>query len=139
MKREGLAHAIVWAGARACHDYVLDQIGTADLRRAPLAVLLQGEARELLKRRLTPNQVTAALAAGGTHPYVLKVIAHALLSRSGDPGNAIQLRQSVWSRSSILPCSPPAAGRAGSSSVSCAGGTTHSSAGSGRGPRIFYH
>jgi hypothetical protein len=91
MKSEGLAHAIVWAGARAWHDFVLDQGWSADLRRAPLAVLLQGEARELLKPHLAPNQVTVALAAGGTHPYVLRVIAHAVLSRPGDPGSAISI------------------------------------------------
>jgi hypothetical protein len=91
IKSEVLAHAIVWAGARPWHDFVVKEIGTADLRRAPLAVLLQGEARELLKPHLTPNQVTAALAAGGTHPYVLKIIAHALLSCAGDVGRAIQI------------------------------------------------
>ena len=89
VKSEAPAHAIVWAGARSWHDFVRDQIGTADLLRAPLAVLLQGEARELLKPHLAPNQLTTALAAGGTHPYVLKVIAHDLLPLSGDPGSAI--------------------------------------------------
>ena len=83
------AHAVVWAGARSWHDFVLDHKWTADLRPAPLAVLLQGEARELVKPRLTPDQTTAALAAGGTHPYVLKVLAHYMLSLPGDPMSAI--------------------------------------------------
>jgi hypothetical protein len=85
-----LAHAVVWAGARSWHDFVLDHRWTADLRPAPLAVLFQGEARELVKPRLTPDQITAALAAGGTHPYVLKVLAHYMLSLPGDPLSAIQ-------------------------------------------------
>ncbi|MGH7233423.1 MAG: hypothetical protein ACREJU_18985, partial [Nitrospiraceae bacterium] len=90
MKSEALAHASGWTGARAWHDWVLDQLGTTDLRRAPLTVLLEGAARELLKPRLAADHITAALAAGGTHPYVLKVIAHVLRPRSGDPGRAIQ-------------------------------------------------
>ena len=90
MKNKTLAQAIVWAGARAWHEWVPEQIGIADLQPAPLAVLLPGEAEELLKPYLAPNHITAALEAGGTHPYVLKAIAHALLSLSGDPGKAIQ-------------------------------------------------
>lgn len=82
-------HAIVWAGARSWHDFVLDKRWPANLRPAPLAVLLQGEARELVKPPLTPNQTTAALAAGGTHPYVLKVLAHHLLSVPEAPLNSI--------------------------------------------------
>jgi hypothetical protein len=82
-------HAIVWAGARSWHDFVLDKRWPADLRPAPLAVLLQGEAQEVVKLRLTPNQTTAALAAGGTHPYVLKVLAHHMLSLPEDPLSAI--------------------------------------------------
>ena len=89
-KNKTLAQAIVWAGARAWHDMVLEQVETANLQPAPLAVLLPSEAEELLKPYLAPNQITSALAAGGTHPYVLKAIAHALKSLSGDPGKAIQ-------------------------------------------------
>jgi len=82
------AHAIVWAGARSWHDFVLDHRWTADLRPAPLAVLLQREARELVTPRLTPNQITAALAVCGTHPYVLNVFVQHMLSRPGDPTRA---------------------------------------------------
>ncbi len=84
------AYAIVWAGTRAWHDAVREQIGTAALRRVPLAVLFQGEARELLKPYLAPHERDAALAAGGTHPYVLKTIAHELRSRSGHPSGPIK-------------------------------------------------
>jgi len=90
MKNKTLAQAILWAGARAWHAWVLEQKETADLQPAPLAVLLPGEAQELLKSDLAPDQVNAALVAGGTHPYVLKTIAHALQSLSGDPGKTIQ-------------------------------------------------
>jgi hypothetical protein len=89
MKSEGLLHAIVWAGARSWHDFVLGQVASTNLRRAPLAVLLEGEAQELLKPHLALNQITAALASGGTHPYVLKAIARAMLSHSGDPESAL--------------------------------------------------
>ncbi|MEP6600544.1 MAG: hypothetical protein ABJB49_01885 [Nitrospirota bacterium] len=83
------AHAAVWAGARAWHDFVLDHRWTAEVRHVPLAVLLQGEAEELVKARLTANQMTAVLSTGGTHPYVLKVLGHSMLSLPGDPLSAI--------------------------------------------------
>jgi hypothetical protein len=85
---DSFAHAIVWAGARLWHDFVLNQRWAATLRRVPLAVLLQGEARELVAPRLTPDQSTAVLATGGTHPYVLKVLAHNMLSVPGDSMSA---------------------------------------------------
>jgi hypothetical protein len=88
MKGSALGQAVVWAGARSWRDFVLEQVGPVDLRPAPLAVLLQGEARGLLEPCLAPTQLTAALAAGGTHPYVLKVIANELVS-SNDPKSAI--------------------------------------------------
>jgi hypothetical protein len=84
------ACAIVWAGTRAWHDAVREQIGATSLRSVPLAVLFQGEARDLLKPYLAPHQLDAALAAGGTHPYALKTIAHELRSRSGHPSGAIK-------------------------------------------------
>ena len=83
------AHAAVWAGARAWHDFVLDDSWTAHIRHAPLAVLLQSEAGKLLNARLTAHQMTAVLSAGGTHPYVLKVLGHFMLSLPGDPLSAI--------------------------------------------------
>jgi hypothetical protein len=89
MDSASVAHAVVWAGARSWRDFVPDHKWTADLRPAPLAVLLQGEARELVKPRLTPDQTIAALAAGGTHPYVLKVLTHYMLTVPGDPISAI--------------------------------------------------
>jgi hypothetical protein len=83
------AHATVWAGGRSWHNFVQDHRWSADVRHAPLAVLLEGEAGELVKARLTAKQTIAVLAAGGTHPYVLKVLAHYMLSLSGDPISAI--------------------------------------------------
>lgn len=84
-----LAHAAVWAGGRSWHDFVQDHRWSANVRHAPLAVLLQGEAEELVKGRLTANQTTAVLTAGGTHPYVLKVLAHHMLSLHGSPRSAV--------------------------------------------------
>src|SRR5207244_10759766 len=82
-------HAGVCAEARGWHDVVLHHRWTADIRHAPLAVLLQGEAGNLLNARLTANQMTAVLSAGGTHPYVLKVLGRFMLSLPGDPLSAI--------------------------------------------------
>jgi hypothetical protein len=82
-------HAAVWAGERPWHDFTRDHRWTSDLRPVPLAVLLQGEASELVKPRLTPDQTTAALSVGGTHPYVLKLLAHYMLPLQGDPMSAI--------------------------------------------------
>jgi len=82
--------AIVWAGTCAWPDAVPEQIGAPALRRVPLAVLFQGEARDLLKPYLAADQLDAALAAGGTHPYVLKTIAHELRSSSRHLNGAIK-------------------------------------------------
>ena len=89
-QRDTFAHATVWAGSRTWHDAILEKIRTLTLRRVPLAVLFDGEAQELLNFYLTPHQVTAALTAGGTHPYVLKMIAHELRSDFGNPEYAIE-------------------------------------------------
>ena len=90
IQREPCAYAIVWAGASAVLKAPLDQIGPAPLRPVPLAVLFDGEARDLLKQYLTPSELTIALGAGGTHPYVLKVIVHELQAGADDPTRAIQ-------------------------------------------------
>lgn len=90
MRRETLAHAIIWAGTAAWHEVVLKEMGPAAFRRVPLAVLFEGEARELLKPNLAGDQRQAALGAGGTHPYVLKVIAQELRSGSDGSTRAVQ-------------------------------------------------
>lgn len=90
MQRDTFAHATVWAGSRTWHDVILEDIRTLTLTRVPLAVLFDGEAQELLNLYLAPHHVPAALTAGGTHPYVLKIIAHELRSDSGNPKYAIQ-------------------------------------------------
>jgi hypothetical protein len=89
MNRNAPGHGVIWAGARSWHDFVMEQRSTVDLRPAPLAVLLEGEARDVVKSQLTPDQITDALAAGGTHPYVLKVLAHLMVSFPGDPPRAL--------------------------------------------------
>jgi hypothetical protein len=79
IKSASAVHATVWAGQRLWHDFARDHGCSSDLRPVPLAVLLQGEASELLQLRLTSNQTAAALSVGGTHPYVLKVLTHYML------------------------------------------------------------
>jgi hypothetical protein len=80
---------IVWAGARSWHDFVGNQTWAVAFRPAPLAVLVQGEARHLLKT-MAPIHVDTALGAGGTHPYVLKMLAHNMLSSPHDPLSTIR-------------------------------------------------
>jgi hypothetical protein len=89
MSRDSPTHGIVWAGGRSWHGFVMDQRSTVDLRPAPLAVLLESEARDVVRSQLTPDQITGTLAAGGTHPYVVKVLAHRMLSLPGDPPRAL--------------------------------------------------
>jgi hypothetical protein len=84
-----LEHGIVGAGGRPWRDFVVDQNWAIAFRPAPLAVLVQGEARQLLKV-VAPIYLDTALAAGGTHPYVLKVLAHNMLSFPEDPLSAIR-------------------------------------------------
>ncbi len=91
LMNELIGHAIVWAGGRAWHDWALDQVGTSNLQPAPLAVLLQGEAQELLRLDLAPHQFNTAMQAGGTHPYVLKVVGHALHVCPTNPERAISM------------------------------------------------
>ncbi len=86
---DSLEHGIVGAGGRSWRDFVLDQTRAVAFRLAPLAVLVEGEARQLLKA-VAPIHLAAALRAGGTHPYVLKVLAHNMLSLPGDPLSAIR-------------------------------------------------
>lgn len=89
LSTDSLEHGIVGAGGRSWRDFVVDQTWAIAFRPAPLAVLVQGEARQLLKA-VAPIHLDAALGAGGTHPYVLKVLAHNMLSLPGDPLRAIR-------------------------------------------------
>jgi hypothetical protein len=86
---DSLEQGIVWAGGRSWRDFVVDQSCTVGLRSAPLAVLVQGEARQLLKA-VAPIHLDAALGVGGTHPYVLKMVAHNMLSLPQDPLSTIR-------------------------------------------------
>ena len=89
LSTDSLEHGVVAAGGRSWRDFVMGQTWAAAFRPAPLAVLIQGEARELLKA-LPPTHLDAALRAGGTHPYVLKMVAHNMLSFPEDPLRAIR-------------------------------------------------
>lgn len=85
-----LEHGIVAAGGRSWRDFVVDQPWAVAFRPAPLAVLVQGEARQLLTA-LAPIPRDAALGAGGTHPYVLKMVAQHMLSFPEDPLSTIRM------------------------------------------------
>jgi hypothetical protein len=82
-------HGVVAAGGRSWRDFVMGQTWAAAFRPAPLAVLVQGEARELLKA-LPSIHHDAALRAGGTHPFVLKMVVQNMLSFPEDPLSAIR-------------------------------------------------
>jgi len=79
-RRETGSQAVVWAGGRAWHEFVKSAKAVLNLQLAPLAVLLNNEARSLVAPALQPAQVEAALHYGGTHPYVLKVLRTQLLA-----------------------------------------------------------
>jgi len=66
--------AVVWAGDRAWYEYAKGAKVELNLQLAPLAVLLNSEARSLVGPALQPAQIDAALQYGGTHPYVLKAL-----------------------------------------------------------------
>jgi hypothetical protein len=89
LNTDSLEQGVVWAGGRSWHDFVVDQNWAVAFRPAPLAVLVQGEARQLLKA-VAPIHLDAALGAGGTHPYVLKMVAHNMLSFPEDPLSTIR-------------------------------------------------
>lgn len=89
LNTDSLEQGIVWAGGRSWRDFVVDQNWAVAFRPAPLAVLVQGEARQLLKA-VAPIHLDAALRAGGTHPYVLKMVAHNMLSFPEDPLSTIR-------------------------------------------------
>lgn len=74
--RTGNGHApeaIVWSGSRPWREFVRSGgLGQRPLPM-PLAILLDREARELVRPGLTTRQASTVLAHGGTHPYVLKL------------------------------------------------------------------
>lgn len=73
-RRETGSQAVVWAGGRTWYEYAKSAKAEWNLQLAPLAVLLNSEARALVGPVLQPAQVDASLEYGGTHPYVLKAL-----------------------------------------------------------------
>ena len=86
LEQGGGASATIWAGGRSWHEAVQAAGGAAALRRAPLAVLFPGEARQFVPAHLSGEQAEEFLALCGTHPYVLKVVAAGLQ----DCGSSVQ-------------------------------------------------
>ena len=92
----GPRQAIVWAGGRDWRDFIRSGQSGLKLLPVPLAILLNGEARSLVKPELTTDQVDAILSYGGTHPYVLKMLrARMIADPTADPAHiigAVQVR-----------------------------------------------
>ncbi|HIC04653.1 MAG TPA: hypothetical protein EYG58_02190 [Nitrospirales bacterium] len=76
--RDFLSHSsglrVVMAGGRRWHDEVSVNGWASELRRIPLAVLLDKDARQLVCASHLNEQVESILALAGTHPYVLNVL-----------------------------------------------------------------
>ncbi|MGH7261310.1 MAG: hypothetical protein ACREI9_11590 [Nitrospiraceae bacterium] len=86
------SQAIVWAGDRAWYEYAKSAKAELNLLLAPLAVLLNSEARALVGPALQPPQIEAALQHGGTHPYVLKALRTQFLAAEPKAGTKALLR-----------------------------------------------
>ncbi len=84
----GPSQTIVWAGERAWREFIRNGRSGLKLAPVPLAILLNGEARSLVKPELTTDQVDAILSSGGTHPYVLKLLrARMIADPTADPAH----------------------------------------------------
>ena len=92
----GPGRTMVWAGGRAWREFIRSERSGLTLAPVPLAILLSGEARALVKPELTTDQVDAILSYGGTHPYVLKILrARMIADPTTDPAHmvgAVQIR-----------------------------------------------
>jgi hypothetical protein len=85
---------MVWAGGRAWREFIRSEHSGLKLAPVPLAILLNGEARSLVKPELTTDQVDALLSHGGTHPYVLKMLrARMIANPTADPAHIIGIVQ----------------------------------------------
>lgn len=84
--------AVVWAGDRAWYEYAKSAKAELNFQLAPLAVLLNSEARSLVGPALQPAQIEAAMHYGGTHPYLLKVLRMQLLAAEPKAGTRAVLR-----------------------------------------------
>lgn len=86
----GPGWTMVWAGGRAWREFIRSERAGLTLAPVPLAILLNGEARALVKPGLTTDQVDAILSYGGTHPYVLKILrARMIVDPTADPAHVI--------------------------------------------------
>jgi len=93
----GPVQAVVWAGGRAWREFIRSGQSGLKLLPVPLAVLLKGEARSLVKPDLTVDQIDSVLSDGGTHPYVLKVL-RARMIADGPTADPAQTLQAVRAR-----------------------------------------
>ena len=91
-QRGASGQAVVWAGDRTWYEYAKSSKTELNLQLAPLAVLLNNEARSLVGPALQPAQIEAALQYAGTHPYVLKVLRTQLLAAEPRVGTRVVLR-----------------------------------------------
>ena len=91
-QRGTAGQAVVWAGDRAWYEYAKSAKAELNLLLAPLAVLLNSEARALVGPTLRPPQIEAALLHGGTHPYVLKALRTQFLAAEPKVGAKAVLR-----------------------------------------------
>jgi hypothetical protein len=92
VQRDTSAQAVVWAGGRAWYEYAKSAKAELNLQLAPLAVLLNNEARSLVAPALQPAQIDTALQHGGTHPYVLKALRAQFLAGGPKAGTNAVLR-----------------------------------------------
>lgn len=91
-QRETASQAVVWAGDRAWYEYAKSAKAELNLQLAPLAVLLNSEARSLVAPALQPAQIDTALQHGGTHPYVLKALRAQFLAAGPKAGTKTVMR-----------------------------------------------
>lgn len=92
VQRGTSGQAVVWAGDRRWYEYAKSAKAELNLQLAPLAVLLNSEARSLVAPALQPAQIDTALQHGGTHPYVLKTLRAQLLAAGPTAGTKAVMR-----------------------------------------------
>jgi hypothetical protein len=92
VQRGPAAQAVVWAGGRRWYEYAKSAKTELNLQLAPLAVLLNSEARALVGPSLQSAQTDAVLQHGGTHPYVLKALRAQFLAAEPKAGTKTVMR-----------------------------------------------
>jgi hypothetical protein len=92
VQRGPAAQAVVWAGGRRWYEYAKSAKTELNLQLAPLAVLLNSEARALVGPALQSAQTDAVLQHGGTHPYVLKALRAQFLTAEPKAGTKTVMR-----------------------------------------------